>query len=128
MNKDRADEVAKKAIWNWVCCNWCPECSSVRKGTMIKEQLIEQIASAIREQVNLERERCIEAVLKSCDNCGGDGYTVGSTTESEHGCDGTEEMCQRTCPIPVEVPYQQPCELCGRILQPAVEAIRGELG
>lgn len=35
-----------------------------------------------------------------CPNCGNKGTLAG------HGCDGTEEDCKRTCPVPVQ------CEFC----------------
>lgn len=40
-----------------------------------------------------------------CPECNGVGYS----TESGHGCDGSNEMCSRTCPVPV----QRQCEFCG---------------
>lgn len=44
-----------------------------------------------------------------CFNCNGDGWY--QETESGHGCDGTDEVCAVTCPIPVAVQVQ--CETCG---------------
>lgn len=55
---DEATEAAKKAIWNWVCCNWCPTCSEKRTGKMVKEELVQAIASAIKSAVEAERARC----------------------------------------------------------------------
>jgi RecJ-like exonuclease len=43
-----------------------------------------------------------------CPFCGGDGWY--QETGSEHGCDGTEEMCIETCPVPV--PIQVQCQAC----------------
>jgi len=44
-------------------------------------------------------------VEADCPECNGLGYT----TESGHGCDGSDEDCSRSCPIPVQVQ----CEYCG---------------
>ena len=41
-----------------------------------------------------------------CPQCGGSGA---DGVRAEHGCDGTEEMCARTCPVPV----QEMCSCCG---------------
>ena len=43
-----------------------------------------------------------------CPECGGSGSISG--TESAHGCDGTEEVCLRTCPIAIEV--EEKCDYC----------------
>lgn len=45
---------------------------------------------------------------EKCNQCGGDGYYVGTT--SGHGCNGTQEDCDKTCPVPI--PIQEPCDLC----------------
>lgn len=45
---------------------------------------------------------------ETCRQCGGDGYYVSTT--SGHGCNGTQEDCNRSCPVPV--PVQEPCEMC----------------
>ena len=42
-------------------------------------------------------------ICPACSGNGDGGY------HAEHGCDGTTEMCARTCPIPV----QDPCPQCG---------------
>ena len=44
-----------------------------------------------------------------CPECNGEGWYSGS--EAGHGCDGTEEDCQRTCPIQIQI--QVGCEMCG---------------
>ena len=44
-----------------------------------------------------------------CPNCNGDGWYSGS--EAGHGCDGTDESCQRECPIEIQI--QVECEVCG---------------
>jgi hypothetical protein len=47
--------------------------------------------------------------MSDCPYCDGRGYH--SRTIATHGCDGTEEMCHRICPVPDEV--QDCCEFCG---------------
>ena len=44
-----------------------------------------------------------------CELCKGEGWYSGS--EAGHGCDGTDEDCQRTCPIQIQT--QVGCEMCG---------------
>lgn len=46
----------------------------------------------------------------SCPNpgCFGQGFTT--VLGSGHGCDGTDEVCARTCPVPV--PEQEQCQWC----------------
>ena len=44
----------------------------------------------------------------TCPNCDGYGWVSGS--EAQHGCDGSEEDCQRTCPVQVQI--QVGCEMC----------------
>jgi hypothetical protein len=54
---------------------------------------------------------CVEEI-EICPECGGAGAVSG--TEAVHGCDGTEEMCLRVCPIPQETMEQcQRCETTG---------------
>ena len=43
-----------------------------------------------------------------CPDCNGDGWTSGS--EAGHGCDGTDEDCQRSCPVQIQI--QVGCETC----------------
>lgn len=50
-----------------------------------------------------------------CPNCDGKGWVSG--IEAGHGCDGTDEDCARTCPIPLQT--QEGCGECegkGRLL------------
>lgn len=44
-----------------------------------------------------------------CLQCGGRG-TV-EVTRAVHGCDGTDAMCARVCPVPVL--DLEPCDECG---------------
>jgi hypothetical protein len=44
-----------------------------------------------------------------CGGCDGQGWYSG--TSAGHGCDGTEEDCARSCPIPIQI--QVPCSECG---------------
>jgi len=71
------------------------------------EPSMEKIVTAIRKEAI---EHCADVVVKACCVCGGQGFTV--TTTSGHACDGTEESCQRNCPVPVQ--EQEQCEYCGR--------------
>lgn len=43
-----------------------------------------------------------------CPRCDGQGWVP--DTGSAHGCNGTDEDCQNTCPVPVLV--QKDCGLC----------------
>lgn len=43
-----------------------------------------------------------------CPTCNGDGWYSGS--EYGHDCDGTDESCQRNCPVQVQI--QVGCEDC----------------
>jgi len=43
-----------------------------------------------------------------CPSCFGQGWVEISV--SEHGCDGTDEMCARVCPV--EGRGQAECEMC----------------
>lgn len=47
-------------------------------------------------------------MLLPCPRCDGSGLI--DDTRSDHGCDGTDEDCNRTCPIPV--PVQDSCAAC----------------
>lgn len=51
--------------------------------------------------------------FEDCSNCQGDGWTLGIGVESGHGCDGTDEVCAVTCPVPVQVQIQEECDECG---------------
>lgn len=44
-------------------------------------------------------------VDSTCPECNGLGYSTGS----DHGCNGTDVDCQRTCPVPVQIQ----CDFCG---------------
>ena len=44
-----------------------------------------------------------------CPECNGNGWYSGS--EAGHDCDGTEESCNRNCPIQIQI--QVGCEICG---------------
>lgn len=55
-------------------------------------------------------ERAVEVVQKACELCSGAGFTI--VSRSEHGCDGTEQICHLVCPVEVQVREQ--CEYCGR--------------
>ena len=46
--------------------------------------------------------------LMVCSECNGEGWILGN--ESGHGCNGTDEDCNRTCPIPIQ--KQIGCEYC----------------
>jgi len=46
---------------------------------------------------------------RPCPECFGNGWVSGS--EAGHGCDGTEEDCQRTCPVQIQI--QVVCDFCG---------------
>ena len=61
-----------------------------------------------------------EEAEKSCENCGGQGFTV--TTASVHGCDGTEESCDATCPVPEA--QQEQCEICARFFFPLAHSLK----
>lgn len=43
-----------------------------------------------------------------CSKCGGTGLIewIEQYTDLEHGCDGTPEMCDITCPVPVATQRQ----------------------
>lgn len=43
-------------------------------------------------------------VETTCPECDGAGYSTGS----DHGCNGTDEDCNITCPVPI----QMQCEVC----------------
>jgi len=53
------------------------------------------LAGILDEIINTFGKEC-----PNSNNCGNDG------TLAEHGCNGTEEDCMKTCPIPA------PCEFC----------------
>ena len=59
-----------------------------------------------------------QAVVSACVACDGQGFVVGVEEYgvAEHGCDGSEEMCARTCPVevPAQRQIQEQCEYCGR--------------
>ncbi len=46
--------------------------------------------------------------IADCPECEGHGWIYGS--EAGHGCDGTEEDCNRNCPIQIQI--QVGCEFC----------------
>lgn len=50
----------------------------------------------------------MEKVEVACGKCEGQGWYSGS--EAGHDCGGTEESCQRNCPIEVQIQVQ--CEEC----------------
>lgn len=54
-----------------------------------------------------------DLVFVDCTECDGEGWVLGVGVESGHGCDGTDEVCAVTCPIPVQVQTQEECEACG---------------
>lgn len=81
------------------------------------------LSDALKIRSKTIEEAC-DAIAKTCEDCGGAGFTIGIGTEAGHGCDGTEESCGRNCPIPIQVQIQEPCEFCHRFIFPAQEAIR----
>lgn len=54
-----------------------------------------------------------------CDKRYAHGGHVIEWTESEHGCDGTEESCAQNCPVPVQMRLDcpgvlaHPCTMAG---------------
>lgn len=46
---------------------------------------------------------------ENCPNCDGNGWVLGS--KADHGCDGTDEVCNRICPVQVQI--QIGCDYCG---------------
>jgi len=53
---------------------------------------------------------------RSCAVCGGAGYVfwLDTIVGYGHGCDGTQESCSSTCPVPVpeEVEVSETCPEC----------------
>ena len=50
-----------------------------------------------------------KVVQDVCEECDGKGWYSGS--EAGHDCDGTEESCNRNCPIQIQTKVG--CEICG---------------
>lgn len=48
----------------------------------------------------------------TCPYCDGHGYITVGRTAYGHDCGGDERLCQRRCPIPVQVEEQEGCEFC----------------
>ncbi len=47
-----------------------------------------------------------------CPDCDGEGFVIGETTGYGHACDGTQEDCDKNCPIPVPEQTQEQCPTC----------------
>lgn len=62
----------------------------------------QQLATRLYELLPHKKE------LMVCSECNGEGWIL--VNESGHGCNGTDEDCNRTCPIPIQ--KQVGCEYC----------------
>lgn len=69
------------------------------------------------------RERVRETIQKTCVVCGGAGYIVTTGTETGHGCDGSQESCDATCPVPIPVPVQEQCQWCDETSKTVAEIL-----
>lgn len=54
------------------------------------------------------RGRPVEEFEWPCDRHEAHGPHRIEWTASEHGCDGTEEVCSQTCPVPVQMVEECP--------------------
>lgn len=50
--------------------------------------------------------------LHDCEACRGQGWMVEEYTKAVHGCDGSDEMCNRVCPVPELEQEQVGCNMC----------------
>jgi len=50
---------------------------------------------------------------RECPECGGSGGRFWSDVGMDHGpnCDGF--TCKEPCPVPIEIPREEPCDICG---------------
>jgi len=85
---------------------------------------LESELAAARESALEEAE---EAVIRGCEACGGNGYTVTTVAGYGHGCGGDAILCQTVCPVPVPEQSQVQCEYCERPAQ-AIRAIKKAAG
>jgi hypothetical protein len=85
-----------------------PQVSQAEIDAIKIEDLEERVG---RKAIEFVRPEFV--VGEPCPNCGGDGYTIGTTTIPEC-CGNTypSGQCKSTCAIAKQVPIQEPCERC----------------
>lgn len=73
------------------------------KSMLFKPELVK----AILEGRKTETRRVIKPQPTPCSHCGGQGWY--EDVEAGHACDGTEQVCSQTCPVPIPCQTQCPC-------------------